>query len=171
MSISNDSVFKVTATSSVCVIGIKIGVRKHGNNFTISFKNTENFNNKNFYLIDSYDGNSMELSSSSTYTFRVYNAPGTINDRFYLSTSPVINRAEEIHIYAYPNPLTDVLHLRTQGADETAQSSLVDSSGKTIDTATWKAEHTIQMSQYPSGIYILKVRTLRGVVNRKIIKQ
>ena len=140
--------------------------------YTISFKNVENFNfDEKLYLIDRYDGNSVELSSTSSYTFRIHLASQVINDRFYLSTNPVADRMEEVVIDVYPNPVTEVLNLRTQGSNETAQSDLFDMNGKKIDSASWKGEHTIQMTNYPAGVYILKVRTMRGVVNKRIFKQ
>jgi len=47
---------------------------------------------------------------------------------------------------------------------------LLDVNGKMILSNDFKGEGTIDMKEYPEGMYILKVKTGNGIVTKKIVK-
>ena len=66
----------------------------------------------------------------------------------------------------YPNPVKDILHIK--GAE--GHLSLISSNG----TEIFKGEHntisSIDCSDLPSGVYLLKIDTENGTVSRRIVK-
>ena len=77
----------------------------------------------------------------------------------------------EIVLFAYPNPTHEILNVKISRLHEMAQSELYDNSGRQlISTGEWKGESTIDMSGLSKGMYILKVKTVGGVVVNKIVK-
>lgn len=78
----------------------------------------------------------------------------------------------------YPNPVTkNTLTLEADAVSfTTAQIELVSIQGQslygeTIDTSTGKMRHQVDMSQWPAGIYIVKIQGNQGEkILRKIIK-
>jgi hypothetical protein len=153
------------------LIPIGISLTKPGE-YQLTLGNQENFPLSNqLYLIDRYEGKYQALSENKPYTFRVYNASQAINDRFYLSSNAIVDWTEELSIYVYPNPVIDILHLRTQGVDAIAESILRDASGKVLDQAAWKGAYELKMNNFSNGLYILQVKTEQGIITRKIMKQ
>jgi hypothetical protein len=152
-------------------IPLGVSVDKPGE-YTITFINADEFTlSSSMYLIDRYEGKSEKINATGSYTFRVYNASKAINDRFYLSSKPEISWSEELSFYVYPNPVLDILHLRTQGVDAMAESILRDASGKVLDQAAWRGAYELKMNNFSNGLYILQVKTEQGIITRKIIKQ
>lgn len=73
----------------------------------------------------------------------------------------------------YPNPFTSELHIRAEHAGS-VQVELVNVSGQCVWSGT--SDHasaetlTIKTGHLPSGMYIVKIRTQKGFVSRKLIK-
>lgn len=73
----------------------------------------------------------------------------------------------------YPNPFTSELHIRAEHAGS-MQVELVNVSGQCVWSGT--SDHasaetlTIKTGHLPSGMYIVKIRTQKGFVSRKLIK-
>jgi hypothetical protein len=140
--------------------------------YTMQFGLTDTYSLLNeLYLIDAYEGTATNVLEVQSYNFKVYDSSKPVNDRFYLSMHAAPKLTEEVKLYVFPNPVMDVLKIRTHGADQIALSTLRNINGKVIDTANWIGEYDIQMSNYPAGMYILQVKTDNGLVTSKIIKQ
>lgn len=76
--------------------------------------------------------------------------------------------------FTYTNPVADVCKLQSKASNENREVVLIALTGKTMATKTWPANTSntsIDLSQVPTGVYILSVkqnnRTIRSV---KIIK-
>lgn len=70
-----------------------------------------------------------------------------------------------------PNPSSDVIHV---GARSIKQLTLYDSFGRIvlhIDNSNAKDEMTMNIKEFPSGNYILRVLSENGIQTRKIIKK
>jgi hypothetical protein len=140
--------------------------------YTMQFGLTDTYSLLNeLYLIDAYEGTATNVLEVQSYNFKVYDSSKPVNDRFYLSMHAAPKLTEEVKLYVFPNPVMDVLKIRTHGSDQIALSTLRNINGKVIDTANWIGEYDIQMSNYPAGMYILQVKTDNGLVTSKIIKQ
>lgn len=115
------------------------------------------------------------LGSTITYAVKFAFAGGLSVTKYYdyvVGTScnslAVENLAKEEQL-VYPNPVTDVLHLKL--ADNRSQIILMDGSGKSIKELQLTEKQDIDMSDCPSGIYFLTVKNSKGTENFKIIKK
>lgn len=71
-------------------------------------------------------------------------------------------------LQVWPNPVSDILYLNM--SDDAMQYSLLDINGKELENGHLK--EFIDVSQYPAGIYVLKISEKNGSVSTKrIIKQ
>jgi len=73
-------------------------------------------------------------------------------------------------LYVFPNPTSDLLQIQWQGSAQAEQLNLMDLTGKTIFSSNAKGWRNMQIAvgNYPSGIYLLSVRTDLGVWMKKI---
>ena len=69
-------------------------------------------------------------------------------------------------VKVYPNPVKDVLNIKSEG--KVIKTELYSADGKLLQTSE-KAK-TINFSSYEKGIYLLKIYTENGVKTEKIIK-
>ncbi len=74
--------------------------------------------------------------------------------------------AKKIEFSIYPNPVMDILTLKTQ--EKIQNVSMYDASGRIVNTQLNNGQ--INVSALPKGIYILKAVTDKAVYQQKIIK-
>lgn len=67
----------------------------------------------------------------------------------------------------FPNPVTDVLQLTS---DIPLTADLIDMNGKTLFVSEAKRFHQILMSEYPEGIYIVRISDGEKFSYRRVIK-
>ena len=70
----------------------------------------------------------------------------------------------------YPNPASDVLHISMKNGLRTNQIKIMDITGKVV-LETTKNVKQLDMSPYPLGLYVLQIKTEKGSLSKKIIKQ
>lgn len=85
------------------------------------------------------------------------------------SCSLGVETASELKQFVYPNPVENSLQL--QLFDDQNQITLTDILGRTILEEAVKSTHTIDMSAYKTGVYLLRVENSHGVQNIKIVKE
>jgi hypothetical protein len=70
----------------------------------------------------------------------------------------------------YPNPFCDLLHIESQ--DNITQLQMFDFSGRGVEiiTGVEKGDGTIFTVDLPRGIYFVTVRTTKGVIWKKLVK-
>jgi glucose/arabinose dehydrogenase len=100
---------------------------------------------------------------------RIYKVLGGV-----LNANDVIQEIEEIVIS--PNPVYDNSNLKIESNESiTVELTLVDLAGKVVLNETVNItgvfNKIIDLSDHPSGTYILNVNTDKGLVTKKIIKQ
>ncbi|HEY4629528.1 MAG TPA: T9SS type A sorting domain-containing protein, partial [Flavobacterium sp.] len=69
----------------------------------------------------------------------------------------------------YPNPVKNMFYL--QLLDEQNRIVLADMLGRKILEEDVKSSHTLNMSAFKTGVYLLRVENSHGVQNVKIIKE
>jgi len=84
----------------------------------------------------------------------------------FATAVPTVND-ESINIY--PNPITD--GFRIKGVEGTSNLRLTDISGKVLLTKQVTGNETITVNNLPKGIYIVKIKTTEGTVERKLVKK
>ena len=71
-------------------------------------------------------------------------------------------------VTVYPNPVTDYLYI--DGLQEISNLSIMDMSGKTILAKQIRNHVPVDISNLVSGIYVIRLRTAQGILERKIMK-
>lgn len=85
------------------------------------------------------------------------------------SCSLGVETSSEMKQFTYPNPVENILHL--QLLDDQNQITLTNILGQKLMEAVVKSSHNLDMSNFKSGIYFLKVKNSNGTQNIKIIKK
>jgi photosystem II stability/assembly factor-like uncharacterized protein len=104
------------------------------------------------FRIKATDGTNMYYSEEFTYKTEVYTGV-EINQNF-----------QEVGVY--PNPANDYLNIKSTYPIE--KTEFMDLNGRVLFVTT--NENLLNISNYPAGLYFVKVYTKKGSVIRKIIK-
>ena len=110
-------------------------------------------------VVDSvyYDGWGWSYAYVYTMTITPVTVPDTIHDG--------IDDHEMSRVHAYPNPCNGTLYIMNENAERVA---LYDMNGKLLEVAdSRETQVTLNMQQYPAGLYLLKV----GNGMQKILKK
>ena len=85
------------------------------------------------------------------------------------SCSLGVETAAELKQFAYPNPVKNSSQL--QLFDDQNRIVLTDMLGRKIMEEVVESSHTLNMSAYKTGVYLLRVENSHGVQNIKIVKE
>jgi beta-glucanase (GH16 family) len=93
--------------------------------------------------------------------------------RVYQQTALETNNiVQENNLVLFPNPVSEILTLKTNGNLLGATVSICSLIGQELDSFKLNSEETsLNISNYQSGIYILKVNSRTGIQNYKFIKK
>jgi hypothetical protein len=83
-------------------------------------------------------------------------------------------QSDEDIVSNYPSPFTDGFTLRVSGSENAAfKMEMLTLNGQVIDEAelAYNKQHQIPTSSLTNGMYILKIRTEKGNIIRKVVKQ
>lgn len=104
------------------------------------------------------------------------NAWGWAIDNLYIqSTVTGIENTLESALRVYPNPATDALRIEADNVTEPASIEILNAQGRTVYSTPVLAQQgaiqkTINFSEYPPGLYVLRLTTQQGVVIKKVVK-
>lgn len=100
-----------------------------------------------------------------------FNSNGKVVEKVLTVTSTTSTLAtaevKKIEFSIYPNPVTDILTLKTQ--EKILNVTIYDASGKIVNAQLNNGQ--INVSELPRGIYILKAVTDKAVYQQKLIKK
>lgn len=149
--------------------------------FTFNFTNGSV--NATDYLWDFGDGN----TSTDTNPLHVYAAEGTYTvtltvtnecgtDSFTQDVSPSyvgLNEVANEELKMYPNPTSsDVTIVLPSSMTQNVHVTLLDLNGREIASKTTNSsEVTFNLSNQPSGVYLIQVAGDEGILNKRLIKQ
>ena len=88
------------------------------------------------------------------------------------SKSGSVNPNDQLEIVVYPNPTSDFLNVSIlQGSDEETVFTLHSLSGEQVDAFTFDESNNYQidLSNPPSGIYIITINTAREIIEKRIV--
>ncbi len=85
------------------------------------------------------------------------------------STSISIAESFSGEIIIYPNPVEDILYIKLPEGSA-AKGFLTDSSGRKTGIVS-ASKPSINMADYPAGLYFLQIETEKGITVQKIIKK
>jgi hypothetical protein len=83
-----------------------------------------------------------------------------------LGTTLATAEVKKLEFGIYPNPVTDILTLKTQ--EKIQNVSMYDASGRMVNVQLNNGQ--INVTTLPKGIYILKAVTDKAVYQQKVIK-
>ena len=115
------------------------------------------------------------LNNEITYKLRVFRTLALVDNSSYKNFT--INSAEtlstdnaslENSIRIYPNPADSMLSISSTENQSITSVELYNILGKKVLTTTTK---TIYVSKYQTGIYLLKIKTQKGQVTKRIVIQ
>jgi hypothetical protein len=79
-----------------------------------------------------------------------------------------VGDAQEMAIAIYPNPATDKFNVSVPASIEIVSLELFDVLGKKMPLDV--SEERIDISHLVSGVYLLRLKTGRGVITQKLVK-
>ena len=119
-----------------------------------------------FFIPDSDGALAIHLYQGQLYVFTLTNGVYTINPESLNVVSK--NAPDEITIY--PNPVTDILHITSPAHVNSVE--IYDVSGRSIFGAPcYSKTVTAAVENLPKGFYICSIRTDKGTISKKIIKE
>lgn len=147
---------------------------KNPGEYTFSFEGNLQKETKTYYLYDALTNEYTTLQNS--YSFIVTSGSVKYRDRFFITdhVTQEENRDGGATIEFFPNPVKNELSVLV---DQTTHSlQLLDAKGVSVYSTTTKAPKreliSINMRNYLSGIYYLRVVDVRGnIYSQKVIKQ
>jgi hypothetical protein len=85
----------------------------------------------------------------------------------------MVSVTSSTEITVWPNPAKDVVYVQNNGAGDDAKTAIFDQFGKMMSaTVLHSGNNTLNLSNFPTGTYILHIQVTDGAVyNKKIIKK
>lgn len=106
-----------------------------------------------------------ELVSEETYAVTEEEHKGNMEGISEMSLET--NETQLVQIY--PNPASDNVSLKSNLILDGSQVEVIDKFGKTVYSDTWKAGSYINVSSWEKGLYILKIKTAKTSLTKKLI--
>ncbi|WP_347219598.1 DUF5074 domain-containing protein [Chryseobacterium sp.] len=170
--VSNTFPSQVTATG-ITAIDLKSLVSDEDSFGSSIVKAVKSNSNPSVVLAEINGNEELVLTPLSTGTADVvisFNSNGKVVERTLTvnSTTSTLATAEakKIEFSIYPNPVTDILYIKTQ--EKLVSVAVYDTSGKLINTQYNNGQ--VNVSMLPKGMYILKATTDKAVYQQKLIK-
>ena len=83
-----------------------------------------------------------------------------------------INNFNDKNVLIYPNPAVNEITIQWQQPIKTYQIELIDAKGKTMSKEEARVQNkTLQISTFPPGLYMIKIRNEDQLLTYKFIKQ
>lgn len=143
--------------------------------YVLKVANVTDINGRQLYLFDKLLDKSIVLEQGAEYRFTVSRNKETQGDnRFELRTMPVKGNGD-LQMALYPNPSSDIVKV-SYTADENAGAMLrvIDITGNcvaTVEISAGSNTASIDMSRYPSGIYMVELNAGSSKAAAKLIKE
>ncbi|MGO1584464.1 T9SS type A sorting domain-containing protein [Mesonia sp.] len=88
-----------------------------------------------------------------------------------LTASLNVDSKEQDGVSIYPNPVTNELHFNFKHVSEPLIVTLYDIKGKKIITRKLRSDKTLNLNFLSEGMYVVKIKTSRFILTKKIIKR
>ena len=136
-------------------------------NFTIGYGDCPSFcTSKHTFKFKVYDNCSVEYLGILDYITPGDVLPTPVNCNI---TNKIENEKIKTNIDIYPNPANDRLNI---DIEEKAQVEIINIQGQIVDSKSLTEKtNNLDISNLRSGVYTLRIKTERGIVIRKLIKQ
>jgi hypothetical protein len=87
---------------------------------------------------------------------------------FYNQSRPLaVAASQQLNLQVYPNPAMGEIHIQQQG-NPVITSALLDAVGRPVRQWTMPAD-VLPVADLPRGLYLLRLKTAAGVVNKRVV--
>lgn len=149
-------------------VGVKVSM---AGDYEFQFTSTSTFRyNQTLYLVDLLEGTSVPVSAGERYSFTMPTANKSVTNRFFLTLNPERKLMGDAVISVFPNPVQTKLTVEAYGSRQT-QVTLLDLNGHVLSITDFRGTETLDVSALPAGMYVLKVKTDKGIHTHKFVKQ
>ena len=128
-------------------------------------------------LVDKLKKITTTISNNSEYLYSINNTAEKASDRFEIvfTGKEIQNSADDIKnkVAIYPNPAEDQLNILNPAGIKVSKIEITTIDGKILKTVSPSLNNnlqTIDISEIPSGIYLIQVSTQSGIVSKKLLK-
>lgn len=129
--------------------------------------------NNGFQVIPGAQAQSYTATVNGSYAVVVSSLDcSDTSDCFAVTTLSINDRSDELAIAVYPNPVSDVVNIRTQRRLSGASICVSDVTGRILvqhDNISG-TDFSLSMSPYPAGIYFLSMKEGTKMMHAKLIK-
>jgi len=132
---------------------------------------------KKLILIDNYLQEEIEVTDDFSYNFTVDSSIEGSDDqsRFQLMLTPVTLGQDDYLVNSvriYPNPATDFLNLGGVNNSSISDVEIYSMLGQKLNSDFITTEKGIQLdvSALNTGLYLVKIKTEKGITTRRFIK-
>jgi hypothetical protein len=161
---------------------VGIGFEKYGNNIAIRACDRAIFGySANYEFIDTLNVGRLPIGINFISHKRIHwnSVDSCFSSNYFLLTDSFevfqsTGQFEKNYIYnnlsIYPNPISDVIHIKKDGGVEVTEVYLIDIFGKQLDVFD-RDNFPINISNYKCGVYTLRINTKDGIITKRIVKQ
>jgi len=121
------------------------------------------------YIFYNWTENGTQVSTNSTYSFTA-SANRTLVANFTFSTG-IKDFTVNNSIIIYPNPVSNELTIEAENLNENTKVEILNSVGMVLYNGILQAKTTVKTSNFPIGIYLVKVENGKSNDVRRIIKK
>ena len=156
---------KVTLSANPEEWGTVIGEGIYPNNSTVSLTATA----ASGYRFVNWTEDSTEVSTDATYSFTITEDRNLVAN-FSESTS-INNIEQEIPFNIYPNPASDIITFETQGESKFYYEIISITGTIVMQGVISDNKKQLDISQIPSGTYLVRINNTSGFNTARFIKQ
>ncbi|MFT4973986.1 MAG: hypothetical protein ACI9JY_003200, partial [Saprospiraceae bacterium] len=80
-----------------------------------------------------------------------------------------VNHLEIEGLKIFPNPVADLLFIEINDLNATFQAEILNTQGQILIEKSLQNTQSIDVADFPKGIYYLKISNEEGVVTKKIV--
>ncbi len=93
-----------------------------------------------------------------------------VSEPFIVDINSTVEKEEDFEIIIYPNPANNILFVNI--IDVMTELEIINAQGQKLSTHSLTEKvNSLDISNLPSGVYTLRIKTDRGIAIRKLIKQ
>ena len=163
----NYSILTDTIKLTVCywhdITGVVIEL---SNIFSVNIQNGSNDYILDLKIFNSWSFDTCDFNALTDSAIMAFSTP--VTDSLFLSVSHIENNLSKL-VAIYPNPVYEILHIESDRL-KIRSLALYTPSGIKIKSQ-YKNNHELILSDLSKGIYILRIKTDKGEITKKVLKE
>ena len=122
-------------------------------------------------------GQTYVVTANGSYTVvttSTNGCPSASSTAVNIINTGIAGNLSDLNVQVYPNPASELVHVKLSGPEQKAQVTLYNLTGKQLLSETIKGKgglRSIDVSAYAKGTYLLKITTEKGTRMSKVVIQ